>query len=647
MLGTIAGVTFVLRRGYLANYYPSPGALVEPHARLASEGALSCNGCHALLGLENGCLTCHEEIEAQLATRRGFHPFLLDGKDADCSRCHHEHRGRNAPLVAAASWQGKGPEGFSHPQVPFKLVCKHADLPCRECHEGRRRTEMTLPQFPERERRHTFLGLTQECVTCHPDPHAGGLVRDCESCHDQAAFRPTAGFDHDSRFPLEGGHRRAACSGCHVIPDPAREPLAAAAPFARSRGFRCADCHASPHRVSLGDNCVGCHGESPDSWSEGRRGMTPAIHERTGFPLSPAHAEVACEKCHEQNRPYGERFRDPLTPEYTRTVASCGGCHRDAHGGQFAARGNVCADCHRQDVFRPSALDAAKHEAFFPLLGAHSRTACEGCHREEPGSRVRKFVGVSQRCESCHDDPHGGQFLATGRTCSECHDPRGFAPSAVDQAAHEPIFALAGGHRAVPCESCHRIDPGTGVRRFAGTARECKGCHTSPHGDQFAPELAAGDCTTCHARRTDSFAIESFDHERCVGFALVGAHAKAQCNQCHAERQVRTSESSPAAMVRVFRDTSRECSSCHRDVHLGQFREQGATNCTRCHDPAARWADLRFDHNRQARFPLDGDHARVACNRCHREAPVPGGDVVRVFKPLGASCNDCHAVSHP
>ncbi len=645
VLGLIGFVAFVLHRGYLANYYPSPGALADPHESLARvPGELNCNGCHALTGLTNGCLGCHEEIEGQLSDGQGFHGFLLKGKDADCSRCHHEHLGSQALLVITPSWRGQGPQGFSHPHADFRLVCKHREIGCPACHQEKRRGDVTLPRFPAHPRQHTFLGLQQDCVSCHEDIHSGGLSKDCESCHDQVAFRPAALFDHGRHFPLEGGHSRVACDRCHRIPGAASDSSARRLPFAEVRGTRCAECHDSPHRTVFDRDCIGCHQEAPETWSAGRGGVTDAVHAGTGFVLSPAHAVVPCVKCHGEGGSYAERFQDPSRPGYSRRPETCEGCHREVHGGQFAEKGMTCVDCHELEQFKPHRFGRLRHAGVFPLAGAHAQAECEGCHKEDPDTRVRRFAGTSRDCRTCHQDPHGGQFEAAGRSCSECHDPRRFVPAAFGHAAHDPVFPLAGSHRAVPCASCHVKDARTGARRFVGTTRSCKGCHADPHGGQFATDLAAGDCTSCHRRDAESFAIGRFDHEGCAGFVLVGAHANAKCNQCHVEREARAGPEHVGSMVRVFRGTSRRCSSCHRDVHLGQFRGQGDTDCARCHDPAARWPDLRFEHNKQARFPLDGVHASVPCAGCHRTVPLSDGGSVKLFKPLGASCNDCHTV---
>lgn len=79
-------------------------------------------------------------------------------------------------------------------------------------------------------------------------------------------------------------------------------------------------------------------------------------------------------------------------------------------------------------------------------------------------------------------------------------------------------------------------------------------------------------------------------------------------------------------------------------------------DCTDCHTNAT-WKPLRtplaFDHDRQTRFPLQGQHARAACQRCHLDAkfdepklaPTDCGSChVDVHQgKLGPDCATCHA----
>lgn len=642
-VGTVLtlGGLFVRQR-FLAAFYPLPGVLAEPHATLSARGELDCAGCHAPGGLAGGCLGCHVEIDDQLTRAAGFHHHLLAGKDADCARCHQEHLGRGHELVGSASWGGSRPGKFDHPHVAFGLEGAHADLECGSCHEDRAPDEFTLPGFPTMSRKHTFLGLRQECIFCHEDPHAGGLLEECDACHDQAGFRPAPHFTHSERFALDQGHAGIACDRCHVIAESRPEIVEESFPFDRVRGTACADCHASPHRTDFAVDCDHCHREAGTGSSRG--GMTTELHALTGFRLRPPHDRVDCEKCHDPEIDYEDRHPDPSLAGNLQTEDACEGCHEDIHGGQFLAVGKRCLDCHDRDRFRPHLFDLDRHALAFPLTEAHASTDCDSCHREDVTLGSRLFVGTPRECASCHESPHAGQFGEKERSCADCHEGGGFLPANFGRREHEPVYALRGSHIAVPCRSCHTLDEPTGSRRFVGTPRECRACHRSPHGGQFAEELTTGGCGVCHGTTNETFAMGDFDHRRRTGHALEGAHADAECSDCHREI-TRSSAGEGLATIRLYRGTSTACSSCHRDIHRGQFRRDGQTTCTECHGSTARWTGLEFDHDTRTAFPLGAAHEGLSCDRCHLPARLDDGTEVVVYKPLGTECNHCHELA--
>jgi hypothetical protein len=290
----------------------------------------------------------------------------------------------------------------------------------------------------------------------------------------------------------------------------------------------------------------------------------------------------------------------------------------------------------------------------FRLAAPHDAVACEKCHAAQlpfggkyPDPSSPGYARREETCEGCHADVHAGQFLVKHPRCLDCHEAVRFKPARFGMAEHAPVYPLDGAHAAVPCSSCHKPRAGSTVTAFAGTARECKACHADPHGGQFAAELAMGDCTACHEARAVTFAIRPYDHTKRTGYALTGAHAKADCAACHrAASATPAIVAAPAAAISArYRNTPKECSSCHRDVHRGQFREGGRVACDRCHVSTTEWKTIQFDHDRQSRFALDKTHAKVACAGCHPTVRLlgPDGGALVQYKPLGTKCEDCHA----
>lgn len=545
---------------------PLPGPLARAHGRIDGlDGLSGCATCHHPDGLARGCLSCHGEIAAQLEEERGYHHFLLSGRAPTCAPCHREHHGADFELVNQRSWGAQTPRAFRHPHTTLALEGAHATLDCEACHRDRLAEPLTLSAFPDAVRGKTFLGLGQECISCHLDVHSGGLSGPCDTCHGQVTFRPTDGFDHAVHLPLDGGHTAVRCARCHRIPDPGTPRRPAPFPFHEARGTRCAECHDSPHRAVLGAACESCHERSRPDWSRAAGRLSRETHALTGFRLDPPHDRAACDACHPRRLEFAERYPDPTSPGYDRGEESCEGCHEDAHRGQFAARTPACVGCHRRDGFRPSRFGHEAHAAVFPLDGAHAAVACSECHVEDAAARTI---------------------------------------------------------------------------RYAGTPRQCKVCHASPHGDQFAAEVESGDCDGCHSPRRERFRIRPFDHARRTGYALEGAHAAARCEECHVET-IDTSRED-AVSVRRYRRTPTDCQACHRDVHRGQFGRGEEEGCRRCHDSFVSWSRLRFDHDTDSRFPLEGAHAGVDCSRCHRSVRLADGQTLIQYRPVGRTCVECH-----
>jgi len=648
---------------YLTVRHPSPGPLAAPHAdAIEGAGLATCKICHARAGLARGCLQCHVEIAAQMEADRGYHAFLLRGRETTCAGCHPDHLGGTFPLISARAWGQRDPNLFDHPHVPFLLSGAHRDLACDACHD--RSVPFALPAVasatrspdaqrpsgprPGQPRHSTYLGLTQECATCHEDVHAGVLARSCQSCHSQETFRPAVLFKHDDYYKLEGAHVRVACADCHLVTprDDARASLVAdvnalRVVFDKVKGTACADCHQTPHRAPWSADCTACHLAADETWAMGARGIKAETHALTGFPLDEAHVTVTCEKCHPAGLPYDRRYPDPRAAGYRRQPKTCEGCHEDPHRGQFQGRYSGCADCHAGARFLPPQFDAARHAGAYPLRGPHAVVTCIRCHPADSSTGVRQFVSVSRQCDACHADPHGGQFAARHAQCTDCHEQDRFLPARYDTQEHAALYSLTGAHAAVPCIRCHVLVQNTSIRRFVSTSRACKLCHADDHAGQFEREMAKGDCTACHRPDAATFRIRPYDHARQAGYPLTGAHQKADCVDCH-RRQRPDPSGDSSRMARAYRGTPTACDACHRDAHRGQFQQNEKQDCQRCHNSAESWTADRFDHKRDARFKLEGVHANLVCSACHPAVRQPDGQNVVQYRPLGTRCEDCH-----
>jgi hypothetical protein len=271
-----------------------------------------------------------------------------------------------------------------------------------------------------------------------------------------------------------------------------------------------------------------------------------------------------------------------------------------------------------------------------PVSKAHAKleSECSNCH--DRANRDRQTA----QCLGCHKEVavdietqtryHGRMRQAASGQCRGCHTEhlgREADINKLNQAGFNhnlTNFPLTDAHVAVTCKGCHR--PESPYRK---TPSACVDCHRKD--DVHRGELGT-TCTSCHDTKT--WQQPHFDHDK-TAFPLTNKHATVPCAACHADQH--------------YKGTPKQCVSCHLpdDVHKGS---QG-TQCANCHS-TADWRAQRFDHAREAGFPLEGRHAHIGCGDCHRsgnsKAPIPK-DCLGCHKSddqhasrLGASCSDCH-----
>lgn len=318
--------------------------------------------------------------------------------------------------------------------------------------------------------------------------------------------------------------------------------------------------------------------------------------------VAKSHAKIEheCSKCH-------VRFRPAAQP------GLCQECHRDIaadlrggtgyHGrtGDTACR--RCHTDHRGREARIVVLDETKFDhrlTDYQLRGEHRGKACAGCHRA--GEKHRE---APADCYSCHrgNDKHRSNL---GPHCEACHGEEGWKMGRFDHS--KTRFPLLHRHAQVRCADCH-VD-----ERYAGTARDCVGCHRTDdaHRGHNGPR-----CESCHTEQ--DWRSVSFRHDRDAGYPLVGRHQTVGCNSCH--------------RAPLYRDRlATQCAACHQqdDAHGGVL----GGGCGSCHHPEG-WQAKRFAHDLSTRFPLKARHRVVKCESCHT---APG---LRESPPL--SCVGCHA----
>ncbi len=609
----------------------SPGSLSRAHQSL--RGPTQCATCHKLgAGAPQlKCLDCHGEIARRLADQRGLHATLMgkSGTTQDCARCHSEHNGENFNLI---QWD-PSPNNFDHNKTGYVLEGKHAGLACNRCHTPEHLREPERRAIQMKDLRRTFLGLSRDCLSCHGDMHRGQLSTNCLQCHTFIEWKGASRFSHaKTRYPLTGAHAHVACLKCHP---------AAGAPekIVKYTGLifdKCVACHTDPHRGTFPNACQSCHTTS--AWKQVQM-EAKFDHSKTHFPLLGKHAEVRCSQCHA-----GGDFKKPVAYQ------KCSDCHKpDPHGGQFAKRtdGGDCAACHTLAGFKPAKFGVKEHAATqYPLEGRHAEVSCAKCHL--PAGRATRYRIGYALCTDCHSDTHKGQFAGAPHLnrCEGCHSVEGFRPSTFTLARHQTSrFPLSGGHIAVACMDCHKVDaarkPAPPVP-FRFDDHPCAACHADPHRGQFLDRMrkprrdgTLPGCEACHSVKSWRD-VTLFDHSS-TSFKLLGAHRTVPCASCHKPDKP---ETTPRNVN--YRSAPARCEGCHLDVHAGQFTARGKPpECASCHN-STKWKPSLFDHDKRTPFPLQGAHKDVRCADCHKTTKIVESKPVLFYKPTPRECKACH-----
>lgn len=382
-------------------------------------------------------------------------------------------------------------------------------------------------------------------------------------------------------------------------------------------------------------------------------------HQFTDFPLRGQHTKTSCDGCHKPGKKYRE------------APHACADCHQKESPHKAASMGKIfyqCDSCHNENHWRKIHYDHDKTD--FPLVGAHKKTDCGGCHVNE------HYLKTPMKCYVCHqlDDVHHG---SNGKDCKKCHTTYSWKKLDFDH-DKDTDFPLRGRHSDVTCEGCHKKDP------FKVKIKsDCYSCHA--HDDRHKGRFGV-KCQDCHNEK--SWSKNRFDHDRETKFKLKGKHAQVECSGCHKQNIYKVklkmdcfschqlddvhkgqqgkrcdkchNENGWRSKVRFdhditkfpliglhavvpceechlsdsFHDASIECNACHKkdDTHKGKL----GLNCNRCHTPNG-WKIWRFDHNTQSQFKLDGKHKDVHCYSCHTQP-------VKIIDSKPRTCAVCHHI---
>lgn len=513
----------------------SPGDLSTPHANL--EGISNCTKCHSVGNKvsKDLCLDCHKEVNARIVAKKGYHASAeVTGKE--CFTCHNDHHGRNFKLIRLDK------EKFDHLLTGFELKGKHLRQDCKDCSCKGCHKPANIKDPEIRKKAATYLGLTQECTSCHDDYHQGKMASNCTNCHGFDSFKGASGFDHNtSKFPLVGQHKKVACEKCHK---PEIVNGKSTKTFKGLAFSNCVSCHKDIHQNKFGQDCKQCHIEES---FHNVKGINTFNHDKTDFKLIGKHTTVNCKICHKTN------LTSPIKHD------KCSDCHIDYHKKEFAKNGLSpdCSECHSNDGFIPSFFTLEKHNLLkFKLEGAHLATPCFSCHKKQPNWSFRN-IGIA--CVDCHKNEHKGfiqENFYPNESCTTCHLVEKWKSINFDHSRTN--FKLEGIHSKTKCTACHypTKDNKLSSQKFTGLSVSCSECHSNSHSEQFEVN-GITDCSKCHG--FENWTKSTFDHNN-ARFKLEGVHAQLACVKCHPE------VTSTKGKYIEYKNNKLLCSDCHRSL---------------------------------------------------------------------------------
>ncbi len=269
----------------------------------------------------------------------------------------------------------------------------------------------------------------------------------------------------------------------------------------------------SPHGKDFKISCSTCH--SSKGWSLDKE-IYAFDHSKTKMPLLGSHKDLNCKLCHSS-----------LVFSEAKAKTECVSCHTDIHNQSV---GKYCDKCHTPDSWIVSNVTGIHQQSRFPLLGVHTMTECQQCHKSET---LHRYDVLGIECFDCHRD----KYLATSSPnhntanfstdCSQCHYI--YSYEWASSGFNHDFFPLTLGHANVACSKCHPNN------NFSNISTECVSCHLTDYNSTTHPVHSGGcfstNCTVCHTTNP-GWTPTSFDHQNYFPISS-GNHSGFACNACH------------------------------------------------------------------------------------------------------------------
>ncbi len=248
-------------------------------------------------------------------------------------------------------------------------------------------------------------------------------------------------------------HATLPCEACHINNVYKGTPVDCYSCHTHTIDFQ--NTNNPPHvQLGLPHDCATCH--TTVSWSPATFDHALYAH----YPLTGAHATVACAQCHVNNN-------------YTSTPTACYACHQTDFTGttnpNHVAGGfpTDCSLCHTTANWTTSTFN---HAAVFPLTGAHATVPCAQCHTNN------NYTTLPTNCYGCHQADFTGATnpghvaAAFPTTCDTCHNTTNWTTVTFNHATYAN-YPLTGVHATLTCAQCHTNN------NYTSTPTACYSCH--------------------------------------------------------------------------------------------------------------------------------------------------------------------------
>ncbi len=486
-------------------------------------------------------------------------------------------------------------------------------------------------------------------------PHSRVSDRNCLSCHDEKAlegvtlYRKKIPFSHTTHYGVSARGIELTCTTCH-------SQLVQGDHLAVDEGA-CKICHFTGvvRGQAVGD-CYSCHGPPKDQILIRGVVFNHSEYLKSGVECLTCHVHVTrgrgnvlrekCFSCHvERFEEYGKTellHRTHVTEQHLK----CTDCHAQLEHGRFElaqALSPDCASCHgghhsiQEQIYMGTGGVGVEPMPDPMFL---SGVICIGCHQSRTPIATR---AQPQACVTCHGPGYDRLMRQWQQFVSQkLAELRQQLAQLEHQLSHTPEYEqakknieLIEGDRSFGVHNIHYVS--ALLRRSAEDIARVRALHVQ--GEYMAEKpLHTGEpfgCNRCHV------GVEALAFVQAPASHRV--HLKnADCDACHAVQPAEHGQTLAAA---------RDCTQCHPPAErMAQLESQ---DCLQCHEAA-----LPKRSERAAQFPHETHIALwVRCEACHegvtqmghleflnQEMPKPGHDFCSTchLTDRANMCSQCH-----